>query len=339
MVRAAVVASLVALTAAEYQSEFKETATVFEKHTKPLPHTYLNGDSLPDTYSWADVDGVSYLTKNLNQHIPQYCGSCWAHGALSALADRIKIAQGGKGIDINLSIQYILNCGTAGSCYGGSATSTYEYISNSGHVPYDTCQPYLACSSDSSMGFCSSVDTTCSASTAAMNTCRTCSTFGVDCAPIAQYPNASIAEYGTVDGETEMMAEIFARGPIAVGVDAEPLLEYTGGVFSYSGSSSVNHIVSIYGWGVDENGVKYWNVRNSWGEYWGEQGHFRIERGVNALQIESMGSWATLDAYTTQNFPCYEDGSNCGPSTETPKDASDNKFVHVSQAAFEAALL
>ena len=55
------------------------------------------------------------------QHIPHYCGSCWAHGAISSLMDRIKIAQKGKGTDINLSIQYILNCGaeSAGSCHGG----------------------------------------------------------------------------------------------------------------------------------------------------------------------------------------------------------------------------
>ena len=41
---------------------------------------------------------------------------------MSALADRIKIARGGVGDDINLSIQYVLNCGggVAGSCWGGS---------------------------------------------------------------------------------------------------------------------------------------------------------------------------------------------------------------------------
>ena len=85
------------------------------------------------------------FTISLNQHIPQYCGSCWAHGALSSLGDRIKIARDGTGDDINLSIQFILNCGTkdAGSCHGGYHTSTYEFIQKVGYVPYDTCQPYM----------------------------------------------------------------------------------------------------------------------------------------------------------------------------------------------------
>ena len=94
---------------------------------------------------------------------------------MSSLADRIKIARHATGDDINLSIQFILNCGTetAGSCHGGYHTSTYEFIQKTGYIPYDTCMPYVACSNESTDGICPHVDTTCSATT----TCKTCDTF------------------------------------------------------------------------------------------------------------------------------------------------------------------
>jgi len=90
----------------------------------------------------------------------------------------------------------------------------------------------------------------------AINTCRTCSTFGVDCVEIDEFPNATIAEYGTVTGADNMKAEIFARGPIACGVNAEPLIDYDGGVYvdDKISDKGVNHIISVVGWGANDDG-------------------------------------------------------------------------------------
>jgi cathepsin X len=169
-----------------------------------------------------------------------------------------------------MAIQFILNCAgnVAGSCHGGSASGTYQYVKDTGFWPYDTCLQYEACSSESSEGHCGApgADFSCSA----MNTCRTCSTFsgsGGFCAGISTFPNASIAEYGNVKGAPDMQAEIYARGPIACAVDATPLHKYTGGIFDdASASKGTNHIVSVVGWGTDKVKGKYWIVRNSWGE-------------------------------------------------------------------------
>lgn len=140
----------------------------------------------------------------------------------------------------------------------GSATGVYDFIKReSGFVPYDTCQPYIACSTDNTDGFCPHVDTTCNA----LNTCRTCDGTG-ECHAITRFPNASIAEYGTYSYFTagfsavthKIKAEIFARGPVAAGVNADPLVDYTGGIVNNTAiwNMMVNHIVSIVGWGYDE---------------------------------------------------------------------------------------
>ena len=277
----------------------ESAAGIVREHVElPQPIDYIDPSALPTAFTWRNVQGQSFLTKSLNQHIPQCelivtvyssqpplplqllgchafiiharrwmmvlaassarhndalchhmpcrrhyhdccsdCGACWAHGAVSSLADRVKIARKAKGVDINPSVQHVLNCGTAGSCHGGSATGVFAWLQNLTNVTgsglaYDTCNPYMACSKESNEGACNHSDWTCTPE----NICRTCSTFsasGGKCVGIESYPNVTVGEYGDVpknDGGVGMMAEIHTRGPIACMIDAGPILNYTGGI-------------------------------------------------------------------------------------------------------------
>jgi len=116
------------------------------------------------------------------------------------------------------------------------------------------------------------------------------------------------------------MQEVRQRGPVSCGVDAEPLLNYTGGIITAT-SSITNHVVSIVGWGSDDILGKYWIVRNSWGSYWGEMGFFKSQFG--ALNLEDHCVFAVPGTFTTENFPCFEDGSNCVDLQEDGTNSSD----------------
>jgi cathepsin X len=304
-----------------HRSEVEKRGIVWRGNNSNSHDQLFGLEVYPDDFTWCNKDGVNYCTTSRNQHIPQYCGSCWAHGAMSALADRIKIARGAKGGDINLSIQHLLNCGNAGTCYGGSVDGPYQWIYDISKktgtgISYETSQPYLACSYDSKEGFCPKIDTTCTPA----NVARTCGSFsseGGPCNGLSRYPNATISDYGSISGKDAMMKEIFSRGPITCGIDATKLLNHESGIIKTEGDG-IDHVISVVGWATDATEGFYWIVRNSWGEYWGEMGHVRVAEG--ALNLEEQCSWAVLGEFTAPEFDnqfhCHEGGDNCQVTKE-----------------------
>jgi len=116
---------------------------------------------------------------------------------------------------------------------------------------------------------------------------------GGGCWPVTVFRTVGVSEYGEVSGAEAMMAEIYERGPITCFmVMTEEFLRYEGGVFvEHDHNYKGGHIVEVTGWGVTSSGKRYWIVRNNLGEYWGENGWFRIVMGGSNLLIETSCSW------------------------------------------------
>merc|ERR1712070_421768 len=210
----------------------------------PLPHETLNLLQLPDSFDWRNVDGKSYVSVARNQHIPQYCGACWAFGSLSALNDRIKIMRKNQWPDIVLSPQHLINCGKGGTCQGGNHFLAYKWMMTHGGVVDETCAPYEAknhhCSPE--------------------RVCKDCKHSG-RCFPVEKPSKYKIAEFGAVVGEQNIMAEIKARGPVACGVAVTKdfMNNYKGGIYEdTSGEKKIRHVISLLGWGKRWQQVLDW---------------------------------------------------------------------------------
>ncbi|CAM9875206.1 unnamed protein product, partial [Scytosiphon promiscuus] len=241
--------------------------------------------ALPGTFDWSDVDGRSYLLPSWNQHIPTYCGSCYAHAALSVVQDRIKVAKGGRTPDIMLARQSFINCGESHGfgkgCGGGNAPDIYNFMHEVG-LPDETCNAYVAQASDS-----------CDAKAMCMN-CMVLDDGSKECWPVERQTRYYNIVHRWVEGEQcsrhgcRLTVGALRSGRLLS--DESFDFGYEGGVHTLKAVGNltdINHDVEITGWGETSEGVKFWQARNSWGTFWGDQGFFKIERGVNLNFIES----------------------------------------------------
>jgi cathepsin X len=161
---------------------------------KPKPgyvREALKPVELPKQWIWNDVNNTNFLTNLRNQHVPQYCGSCWAHAATSALSDRIKIARNAAWPDINIAPQVLISCSQDDGCHGGEAYNAFEWM-HENEVTDETCSIYRARGHDNG------------AECSSMMVCENCMP-GQPCFVPDEYLIYGVDEFGHVSGEQAMM--------------------------------------------------------------------------------------------------------------------------------------
>ncbi|RCN47336.1 papain family cysteine protease [Ancylostoma caninum] len=93
--------------------------------------------------------------------------------------------------------------------------------------------------------------------------------------------------------EKDIRREIWKNGPVQAGYYVyEDFRYYRGGIYKHTwGAQSGGHAVKIIGWGremVNGTDTPYWIIANSWNVKWGEKGYFRMIRGEDNCNLESM---------------------------------------------------
>ena len=191
------------------------------------------------------------------------CGSCWAFAALGAFEGSTAIRF--SGVHLDFSEQCLLEC-TDGDCRGGHPwMHAFPYIDEEG-IPTEASYPYTAPRISSCRRMLK------------MHGAKTWGYVGT----LQRLPDGYD---GTQPSVTELKRALLEHGPLAAGVNVTTLFQhYTGGVFDeHHRGASVNHGVTLIGWDDTKGSAGAWQIKNSWGPDWGEDGFMWIEYGCNNI--------------------------------------------------------
>lgn len=204
--------------------------------------TFSNSASgAPASIDWRTKGAVTTV-KDQGQ-----CGSCWTFSSTGAMEGAWAIA---KGQLIDLAEQELVDCaglkyGSAG-CSGGQMEGAFKFIIENGQCAASS-YPY----------------------TAKDGSCHSCTAVAHASSCYDVKPNDQLSLKAAV-----------AKQPVAVAISADTkyFQSYSSGVLTSSTCyTSLDHGVLTVGYG-EENGQKYWLVKNSWGTSWGDQGYVKIGR-------------------------------------------------------------
>lgn len=237
-----------------------DVAAIAEFKSKMERYTMKKPDAeTPTSFDWRDHGAVADV-KDQGQ-----CGSCWAFSAVANIEGQYAIKNGEL---LTFSEQELVDCDSNDAgCGGGWMDRAFEYLQQNGGLETDADYAYTAT--------------------------------GGSCQFDESKAKVQIAGFKDIgQNEDEIARVLVENGPLSIAVNANPFMFYSGGILRPTTSScdptGLNHGVTLVGFG-EENGVKFWIIRNSWGSGWGEDGYIRLERGTGACGCNTAVSTAQIN--------------------------------------------
>jgi len=215
--------------------------------------TKRGDEALPASFSWRGSGAVSPVKDQGT------CGSCYAFSFVETLSGAYFLRY--KKL-MEFSQQYIVDCGTPflnNGCDGGMVRNVMQLVIKNG-IATAKDYPY----------------------TAKGGSCQK--------KPV-QSLKAKLVKINS--NERDLMQAIHTYGPVTAGMCASPpsFQHYSGGIYECTSAMDLDHEVTITGWGIDGRGNKYWEVKNTWGNRWGEDGFLKLNKD------ESLNCGITSDIY------------------------------------------
>jgi cathepsin L len=241
---------------------------------------------LPENKSWAHLKSLQKGSDQLS------CGSCWAVSTVTALAANAEINGHARDFSEQELIDCVPNthhCGGKGGCDGATGELAMSWVMEHG-LDSRKGTPYLGAESvckkqvpEQKDVYLSEFEGNNDGSTGTgLWDLDDMTAIGFHAPKSASSPGVQLGLKGWTrlpENEYEPILRALATtGPVIASAAATGWAAYMNGIFDdCSPGVVIDHAIVLAGYGSSD-GVKYWTIKNSWGDLWGENGYLRLLR-------------------------------------------------------------